>query len=120
MMNRYKALLTIEIKFLQGFWLTRKEIMVLTDYSTDVTHLVQGLRERGIPVQCVSGNPANKTKWGVKPEDLATHMKQPYEFRAANIQRVGFKRKENAVKSIRRIESKYGANLILNTVQLEK
>ncbi|HHI4957636.1 TPA: hypothetical protein ACP5S6_004571 [Vibrio parahaemolyticus] len=119
-MNRYKALLTIEIKFLQGFWLTRKEIMVLTDYSTDVTHLVQGLRERGIPVQCVKGKPANKSKWGLKPSDLTQHMKNPYMFRTQNIERVAIKRKENAIKNVLRIENQYGANLILNTMQLEK
>ncbi|MDW3114531.1 hypothetical protein [Vibrio sp. 1727] len=120
MMNRYTALSIIEAKFLQGFWLTRQEIMVLTDHCVDVTHLIQGLRERGIPVQCIKGKPAQKTKWGVKPADLVKHKKNPFLFRTQNIECVVIKRKENAIKSIRRIESNYGANLILNTVQLEK
>ncbi|TOG11945.1 hypothetical protein CGJ08_14960 [Vibrio parahaemolyticus] len=119
-MNRYKALSIIEIKLLQGFWLTRKEIMVLTDYSSDVTHLVQGLHERGVPVLCVKGKPANKSKWGLKPSDLTQHMKNPYMFRTQNIERVTIKRKENAIKNVLRIENQYGANLILNTMQLEK
>ncbi|HCH3850167.1 hypothetical protein ACEV8X_03330 [Vibrio parahaemolyticus] len=119
-MKRYKALSIIEIKFLQGFWLTRKEIMVLTDHCVDVTHLIQGLRERGIPVQCIKGKPAQKTKWGVEPADLVKHKKNPFLFRSQNIERLGKKRQENAVKNIRRIESQYGANLILNIVQLEK
>ncbi|HCG5954459.1 TPA: hypothetical protein NJ081_002914 [Vibrio parahaemolyticus] len=119
-MERNKSLSIIEIKFLQGFWLTRKEIMVLTDYSTDVTHLIQGLRERGIPVQCIKGKPAQKTKWGVKPADLVKHKKNPFLFRSQNIERVAIKRKESAIKNVLRIENQYGANLILNTMQLEK
>ncbi|HCH1966391.1 TPA: hypothetical protein NKR26_002685 [Vibrio parahaemolyticus] len=119
-MERHSTLSIIEIKFLQGFWLTRKEIMALTDYCADVTHLVRGLRERGVPVQCLPGKIANKTKWGVKADDLANHLKNPYVFRAKNIASEDLKHKENAIKSIRRIENTYGANLILDVIQPEK
>lgn len=116
-MERHTALTTLEIKFLQGFWLTRKEIMMLTGYCADVTHLMRGLRERGIPVECVKGKPAHKTKWGIKPADLAKHRKNPYAFRSENIERVRFNRKNNAIKNLRRIVFEYGDNLILETIK---
>ncbi len=119
-MDRNSALSVIEIKFLQGFWLTRKEIMALTDYCADVTHLVRELRERGVSVLCIPGKIANKTQWGVKADDLANHLKNPCAFRANNLAFEDFKHKENAIKSIRRIENTYGANLILDVILPEK
>ncbi len=115
-MNRFFALSIIEAKFLQGIWLTRKEIMALTNYCADVTHIVRGLRERGVPVSCLSGKPANKSKRGVLPADLINHTKKPFEFRAKILEHGKTEHKINAIKKVRKIQSQYGDKLIMSAI----
>lgn len=116
-MTRYEAVSFLESKFLQGYWLSRKDIMVLTEYSADVNQLVRGVRERGIPVVCLSAQPANETKWGILPESLHQHAKNPHSFRMTNLALIDNSHKANAIKKVVRIKKQYGKQLIQNIIK---
>lgn len=116
-MTRYEAVSFLESKLLQGYWLSRKEIMVLTEYNADVNQLIRGVRERGIPVICLSVQPASETKWGILPESLHQHAKNPHSFRMANLSLIDTSHKTNAIKKVVRIEKQYGKQLIQDIIE---
>lgn len=115
-MTRYEAVLLLEAKFLSGFWLTRQQIMLLTGYNADVTHLVRGVRERGVPVTSIPSKPPCKTIWGVTLKDLKKHETNPHKFRSENLNYLQAKHEVSDMKQVRRIYKEHGALIIIQNM----
>ncbi|EJG2229775.1 hypothetical protein BS007_RS17110 [Vibrio parahaemolyticus] len=115
-MKRSYAVQLLEVEFLKGKWLNREEIMRITGFNADVTHLTRGLVERGIPVTRIRASIPCNTVWGLPEHVLDEHDEDPQAFRVKNLKALSVQKVANAKKKVRHIKEEHGPQLVTDVL----
>lgn len=115
-MTRQEAILELACLFTNGFWLTRKQIMESVGFCSDVTHLVEGLRQVGFLIVVKKGANGAMTEWGLPKPLIAEYMADPFAFRSKYADLRVKRRKKVAKRSVLRIRNEFGEQFITNSI----